>query len=95
MNNRATLNVLIHRVNKDTNSPQPSLQCIFLSQESTVDAYKTDASFIVRSTIASVAKAVSAASHRSQKFLPIARIVRTEVCANNMGSAHISSPSEK
>ena len=85
-----TLNVLIHSVTKDPNSLQRSLQYILLAQESIVDA-QTDANFVVRSTITSVAKAASAASHHSHKFLPVTRIVRMGVCANYMGGARFQS----
>ena len=63
-----------------------------LSPGSTADA-QTDANFVVSLTVASVAKTATAAYHHMRKFLPVTRMVQTEVCANYMGSTRISSPS--
>lgn len=79
---------------KDANSPQSGLQYIMLSLGSTADA-QTDATFVVSSTNASVVKTASVAANRSQKFLPVTRMVPTEVCANYMGGARVSSPSKR
>ena len=70
---------------KETNG----LQHFILSLWSTVDA-QTDANFVVTSTVASVACS----------FLSFAKVFgrnedcKTEVCANYMGGARVSSPSE-
>ena len=66
---------------------------VFILRGSTADA-QTDTNFIVSSTNASVAKIASASSHHSRKFLPVTRMVPTEVCAKCMDSACVSSPSE-